>query len=102
MTKNMAKAEIFSAFFVSVFTGKTDLQEYRFPREENLEHGRITLSREGLDYGKFNRLNMLRSMAPYGMHPQMLNNLTNTTAKPLFIVFERSWRLQEVHEDGKK
>ncbi|XP_055565143.1 uncharacterized protein LOC102055566 isoform X1 [Falco cherrug] len=43
-----------------------------------------------------------KSMRPDGMHPQLLRELADVTAKPLFITTERSWRTGEVPEDWRK
>lgn len=43
-----------------------------------------------------------RPMGFNGMHPQVLMELASVTGRPLSIVFERSWSLEEVPEDWKK
>ncbi|KFQ51802.1 hypothetical protein N333_04207, partial [Nestor notabilis] len=47
-------------------------------------------------------LNMHRSMGPDEIHPQVLKELANEVAKPLSIIFERSWQSGEVPDDWKK
>ena len=41
-------------------------------------------------------------MGPNGMNPQMLRELADVIAEPLSIIFERSWRTEEVPEDWRK
>ncbi|KGL72885.1 RNA-directed DNA polymerase from mobile element jockey, partial [Tinamus guttatus] len=48
------------------------------------------------------KLDTHKSMGPDGMHPGVLRELVDVVAKPLSIIFERSWRTGEVPEDWKK
>lgn len=38
-----------------------------------------------------NKLEVHRTMGPDGIYPHMLRDLANVTARPLSIIFERSW-----------
>lgn len=44
------------------------------------------------------KINVHKSMSPDGMHPCMLRGLAEILAKPLFIIFEKSWRMAVVPE----
>ncbi|KFQ88182.1 hypothetical protein N337_06397, partial [Phoenicopterus ruber ruber] len=48
------------------------------------------------------KLDTHKSMGPNGMHPCMLRELAEVIAKPLSIIFEKSWRMGEVPEDWRK
>ena len=48
------------------------------------------------------KLDIHKSIAPDGMYPQLLRELADVIARPLWINFDQSWRLEEAPEDWKK
>ncbi|GAB0187639.1 mitochondrial enolase superfamily member 1 [Grus japonensis] len=104
VTEDTEKAELLNAFFALIFTAKTSPQE-----SQTLEVGEKVWRKEDLplveeDWVRehLGKLDIHKSMGPDAMHPQVLRELAGITAKPLSIIFERSWRTGEVSEDWRK
>ena len=47
-------------------------------------------------------LEIHESMDPDGMHPQVLRELAEVIARPLSIIFDKSWGMGKVPEDWRK
>jgi len=95
------KAELLNAFFASVFTTKASPQKSQAleVREEVWQKDGLPLVEEDCVRDHLSNLDAHKSMGPNGMHPQVLRELADVVADPLFIIFESSWRTGEVPED---
>ena len=59
----------------------------------------FTLDDEDLVREHVTKINTHKSMGPNGIHPHMLRKLAEVIVEPLFIIFRRSWQMEEVSED---
>ncbi|GAB0179481.1 mitochondrial enolase superfamily member 1 [Grus japonensis] len=100
--RDIDKAETFNAFFASVFNTDDRLWDPRCPELEDRDCGNDKLPADPeLVWDLLLHLDAYKSMGPNGIHPRVLRELADVIARPLSIIFQRSWESGEVPVDWK-
>lgn len=48
------------------------------------------------------KLDIQKFMGPEGIYPRVLREMVGVIVRPVFIIFDQSWRLAEMHEGWRK
>ncbi|GAB0205406.1 mitochondrial enolase superfamily member 1 [Grus japonensis] len=102
VTQDMEKAEVLNDFFASVFTGKCLSHTAQVTEGRDWENAEPPTVGEDQVREYLRNLKVHRSMGPDELHPQVSRELADEVARPLAIIFEKSWQSSEVPADWKR
>ncbi|GAB0184683.1 mitochondrial enolase superfamily member 1 [Grus japonensis] len=102
VTQDMEKAEVLSDFFASVFTGKCLSHTAQVTEGRDWENAEPPTVGEDQVREHLRNLKVHKSTGPGEMRPQVLRELAAEVARPLAIIFEKSWQSGEVPANWKR
>ncbi|GAB0181781.1 mitochondrial enolase superfamily member 1 [Grus japonensis] len=102
VTQDMEKAEVLNDFFSSIFTGKCLSHTAQVTEGRDWENAEPPTVGEDQVREYLRNLKVHKSMGPDGLHLCVLREVTDEVARPLAIIFEKSWQSGKVPADWKR